>query len=265
MTLPAARSVCSVLISFVFIAYGVPSQGAECDNWQASHPSWLWCDSFETSTTLSARYEDVGSTGLSQSSEDAFDGNRSLRQSYEPGQVNAGWIIKVQDEGFPDHIFIRWYHKFGEGYTRLPPKMARTGYRIRSGSWESIFRVHIWTDETDHTLTADVLARNSSQTDSGWLPLKKSDFNFLEHLQEWVAVELEIQLNSPGEADGLYRVWVDDELKVEALGVDLRGGTQDKINEVMLDGYWNGGSTGDLVRYFDNFVIATSRIGLFEN
>jgi len=261
----ATRAVFSALIVIVFFAYAVPSHAAECDNWQSNHPSWLWCDSFEASTALSERYEDVGSNGLSQSSEDAFDGSRSLRQTYEPGQVSAGWVIKVRDEGFPDHIFFRWYHKFGPDYTRFPPKMARAGYRIRSGDWDSVFRVHIWTDEEDHKLTADVLARNSSQTSSDWLPLKKSDFSFLDYLQEWVAIEVEIQLNSPGKTDGLYRVWINGELSIEALGVDLRGNTEDRINEVMLDGYWNGGSTGNLARYFDNFVIARSRIGLFGN
>ncbi len=29
----------------------------------------------------------------------------------------------------------------------------------------------------------------------------------------------------------------------------------------MLDGYWNGGSPRAQNRYFDNFVVSTSRIG----
>ena len=41
----------------------------------------------------------------------------------------------------------------------------------------------------------------------------------------------------------------------------MRGNTQDKINEVMLDTYWNGGSPKEQSRYYDDFVVATERIG----
>ena len=87
----------------------------------------------------------------------------------------------------------------------------------------------------------------------------------MEHLGEWVAIEIELNLNSPGEADGYYRFWVNDELVIEVQDVDLRGNTTDRTNEVMLDGYWNGGSTGSLVRYFDNFVISSQKIGIYTS
>lgn len=39
----------------------------------------------------------------------------------------------------------------------------------------------------------------------------------------WVAIQQEVKLNTPGQSDGLIRVWVDGELKVESSGLDLRG------------------------------------------
>jgi hypothetical protein len=50
-------------------------------------------------------------------------------------------------------------------------------------------------------------------------------------------------------------------LIVERTGVDLRGKMKNKINEVMLDCYWNGGSPKAQNRYYDNFVISTKKIG----
>ena len=125
---------------------------SECDDWVATHPEWVWCDSFESDTPLGSRYEDVSTKGLAQSTQDAMGGIASLRQTYTPGQVDAGWIIKVKPESYPDHIFFRWHHKYGEGYTTFPPKMARAGYRQRSGSSQAVFMVHSWVEDSFPTL-----------------------------------------------------------------------------------------------------------------
>jgi len=237
----------------------------ECDDWQNQHPEWVWCDDFEATTALDTRYEDVSTNGMGQSTDDAFSGQASLKQSYTSGQVDAGWVIKVQNSGFPDHIFYRYYHKFGPGYTRYPPKMARIGYRVRSGSWQPTFMVHTWLNTSNSEVTLDVLARNSSQANpSGWLPVRNSGVRLSDFPDRWVAVEVEVQLNTPGSTDGIYRLWIDDTLVVEALNVDLRGATSDRINEIMLDTYWNGGADGDRERFYDNFVISTQRIGLAD-
>jgi len=234
--------------------------GAECDNWQTAHPEWLWCDDFEATTTLTQRYEDVSSAGMSVTAATGLSGSKSLTQNYTTGQVEAGWVTKYKPEGFPDHVFYRYYHKFGSGYTKFPPKTSRIGNRNHS-TWSEIFRVHSWLTG-DGKLTADVLAKNSTQTNgTGWLSLATANYSFASHLNEWVALEVEVKANTPGQKDGFYRLWVEDQLVIERLNVDLRGSTSDKINEIMLDCYWNGGAPANLVRYYDNFVISTQRIG----
>jgi hypothetical protein len=232
----------------------------ECDQWQQKHPEWIWCDSFETVDPLRSRYEDVSTNGLSRSTMDAFEGSAALQQAYNIGQVEAGWLIKVKPEGYPQHIFYRWYHKFGPGYTSLPPKMARAGFRDRN-SWQDIFKVHTWIANNAPAL--DVLALQSSH--GPWLPIAHTSFNLLKNLDQWVYFEVEIKLNTVGKSDGLYRMWVNDKLEVERTNVDLRGNTNLPINEVTLDTYWNGGAPTNLVRYYDNFVIATQRIGPLQN
>lgn len=244
---------------------GINASAGECDNWQTAQPNWLWCDDFEASTTLAQRYEDVSTKGMAVTSASGLSASKSLEQVYTPGQVDAGWIIKYKSEGFPDHVFYRFYHKFGAGYTTAyPQKMSRIGYRSHS-TWTEIFRVHTWFGKTTGILTLDVMAKNSTQANSGgYLPVASSGFSFAEHLDEWVAVEVELKLNTPGSKDGLYRLWLNDSLVVERLNVDMRGTTADKINEVMLDTYWNGGSTGNLKRFYDNFVISTQKIGRYN-
>ncbi|MBN2004522.1 MAG: hypothetical protein JXA21_14295 [Anaerolineae bacterium] len=249
------------LAPVLILALAVWGVGAVWD--VAGNPSArIWSDGFEDGEALTAKYEDVSTNGMFVSTADAFTGEHALEQHYDQGQVDAGWVCKVNNAGFPDHIFVRWYHKFEEGFDGFPPKMARVRYRQRSGDWKSTFAVHFWIE--DGEAVADVYAKNSSQANSsGWLPIARSGFFFdaPENAGRWIRLEMEVKLNTPGQADGLYRFWADDELIVERTGVDLRGNTQDKINEVMLDTYWNGGSPKAQSRYYDDFVIATERIG----
>ncbi len=255
-------SIINTSIFLLSMWISAAASGAECDNWQSSHPEWIWCDDFESMQALTTRYEDVSSLGMSQSTEDAYADQSSLKQTYTTGQVDAGWVIKVNDAGFPDHIFYRFYHKFPQGYSVFPPKMSRLGYRQRGSTWQAIFSVQTWL-KSDGELTLDVLAKNSSQANGGgYLGVRNSGLTLAAYLDQWVAIEVEVKLNTPSMSDGVYRMWVDDNLVIEALNVDLRGNTNDKINEVMLDTYWNDGANAPLSRYYDNFVISTQRIGL---
>ncbi len=227
----------------------------------ASQAALLWSDNFENGQPLTAKYEDVGSTGLSVTTAEAFSGAHALQQHYDQGQVDAGWVCKAEKAGFPDHIFVRWYHKFDESFTSFPPKMARLRHRDRT-TWTSTFEVLFWIEKGE--AVADVKAPNSSQANSsGWLPISHSGFFFNApvNVGRWIRFEMEVKLNTPGLADGLYRFWADDTLIVEHTGVDVRGNTQEKINEVMLDSYWNGGSPIAQNRYYDDFAISTARIG----
>jgi hypothetical protein len=257
---------CSLVLSVVtiMITFGLSSTHAgECDNWQANHPDWLWCDGFESGNALTIDYQDVSTNGMTVTTGEAFEGTHSLRQSYTPGQVDAGWICRVSSSGFPDHVFMRWYHKFETGFSGFPPKMARIRYRLRSGDWSSPYAVHCWL-ETDGVLALDVSATNSTQANNvGWLPIARTSFSFADakNIGRWICFEMEMKLNTPGAADGLYRLWADDSLIAQRTGVDLRGSLTNKINEMMLDCYWNGGSPRAQNRYYDNLVIAAARIG----
>jgi hypothetical protein len=244
-------------------SFGIAFAG-EADNWRENHPDWLWCDDFESSdTSLSHRYQDVSASGLSIVKHDAFDGTQCLQQHYIQGQVDAGWIIRGSDS-FPDHLFMRWYHRFESGFQGYPPKMARVRYRNRT-TWISTFQVHCWT-ETDGVVALDVAASNSTQANSaGWLSIARSNFTFAQpgNIGRWTCFEMEVLLNTPGKTDGLYRLWADDTLLEERTNVDLRGNTSEKLNEAVLDCYWNGGSPKAQNRYYDNFVISTKKIGRY--
>ncbi len=239
---------------------------SECENWQQDHPDWLWCDDFESGAGLNDNYQDVSTNGMSVTTDDAFEGTHSLCQQYTPGQVDAGWISRIDNDGYPDHVFMRWYHKFESNFEGFPPKMARIRYRHHTGDWKTIFAIHCWLENDGH-LAADVYAENSSQANSsGWLPIAISPFTFAEpgNVDRWICFEMEVLVNTSGNTDGAYRFWANDTLIVERENVDLKGNTSDNINEFMLDCYWNDGSPKEQNRYYDNLVISTQKIGLYS-
>ena len=51
----------------------------------------------------------------------------------------------------------------------------------------------------------------------------------------WVSVEQEVQLNTPGKADGLIRVWIDGTMRVQNAKLDLRGSDQFALSGVVSD------------------------------
>ncbi len=51
----------------------------------------------------------------------------------------------------------------------------------------------------------------------------------------WMRVQQEVVLNTPGEANGIVRLWTDGELQAEDKGVDLRKDMTDGINGVLID------------------------------
>ena len=244
----------------------------ECLDWRNMHPEWIWCDSFETGS-IASDYDDVSTNNFGVVDEEAFDGRYSLRQHYDVGQVNAGWIswfycdaLGQNHGGCHDDIYMRWYHKFEDGFGGAPPKMARI--RSLGPGWDKRFAVHFWLGGApDYEIAADVYAPYSSQANSaGWLPLARSDFHYSEpeNIGRWVCLEMRVKKNTPGSSDGAYQFWADNSMIVNRQNVDLVGSTSYNFNEAMLDCYWNGGSPEAQNRYYDNLVISTQRIGCME-
>ncbi|HSH49699.1 MAG TPA: hypothetical protein VK991_14070 [Halomonas sp.] len=61
--------------------------------------------------------------------------------------------------------------------------------------------------------------------------------------EEWVDIELEARLNTPGEADGVTRVWVDGELVLERRDIIYRSTPALHVDGLMFSTFFGG--TGD--------------------
>ncbi|MEQ1576456.1 MAG: polysaccharide lyase [Hyphomicrobium sp.] len=70
-------------------------------------------------------------------------------------------------------------------------------------------------------------------------PLGTGSFNFRR--ERWVSIEQETVLNTPGSADGVARLWVDGDLKIENTGVVWRQDATLALSGIVYD-VWYGGA-----------------------
>jgi hypothetical protein len=243
--------------------------------------STVVCEDFERPDK--SKWSDYKNNALYVENDMALSGKQSLRQYYEQDQSVAGWLgwhfgdhpeggIR-SDEHFED-IYFRFYNRFQKNWPdQFPPKFARLGSRYAG---EGL--MHAWQEQllisgrrpggTPISSPISSLAEPAGTRHMGdgnlrWLDRQELDARFVERKGEWVAIEMRVKLNTPGQSDGRITYWMNGDVVLDREGLNLRGAyTTTTINVAMLEGYWNGGAPRDgLKRWFDNVVIATEPIG----
>ena len=129
-------------LCLLFAAHVSRAFAAECHNWPAVHPEWIFCDDFENDLPLvgSGRYFEYGSDeGDFVLREGAgTNGSRGMRVLWQPDEVGAGglklgfgrnpsgYINKGirPDEDFRE-IYYRMYLKMQVGWQGNPAKLSR--------------------------------------------------------------------------------------------------------------------------------------------
>jgi len=206
-----------------------------------------------------------------------------MRARFEKGQVTVG-TLKVMfgrkafghrglrpDETFRE-IYWRVYVKHEAGWIGNPAKLGRTTC-LATPDWAQGFIAHVW-GGADNCLCIDPA---TGIRDNRLVTSKYNDFEHLKWLGckngktpifstgesgRWVCVESHVKLNTPGQQDGIFELWVDGKLEAAHTALDWHGSWQDyAINAVFLENYWNEGSIKQQSRWFDNFVISTQPVG----
>jgi hypothetical protein len=182
-------------------------------------------------------------------------------------------VMVRSGESFDD-VYWRIYvlHQYGwQG--GAPAKMSRATSLV-SSNWSQAMIAHVW-GSGDDLLTLDPASgvegssvKTTKYNDFAnlkWLgnsPAAEFRISSTEESGWWVCVEARARLNTPGQKDGLFQLWIDGKLASERLSLDWRGTyTARGINAVFLEAYWNSGSPVTQYRWYDNFVVSTERIG----
>lgn len=80
--------------------------------------------------------------------------------------------------------------------------------------------------------------------------------------ETWTCLEMMMELNTPGQADGSMAFWVDDALGHEADGLAWRDVPELQLNRAMLEHYIAAGDTDHPNQiWFDDVIVSAERIG----
>jgi hypothetical protein len=256
----------------------------------APKPQWIWCDDFETNR-LNGYFElptDNGS--LARLASVGRGGSFGIRSRFAAGQVSAGSLklafgrtphpyFKPVDAGTADYreIYWRFYLRNadnwvgGGGY-----KLARATV-FATADWAQAMFAHVWSgsgsnrdylvlDPASGTDEAGIV-RTTTYNDfpnMRWLGPTRGVTPLFDaaHVGEWYCIETRVKLNTAGEANGVFQLWIDGELESSRMDLNWLGSYSEYgINAIFLENYWNDGSPAAQERYFDDFVVSTAPVG----
>src|SRR5579871_271831 len=247
--------------------------------------SVLFFDDFDQPDAPGARYFEYDRAGGSflRSAGDGVGGQgAAMKCQFEKGQVAAGSLkvlfgknpfgkgIRPQ-ETFRE-IYWRVYVRHEPGWQGNPAKLGRATC-LAGSDWSQGFIAHVWGGKGD-VLCIDpatgirdgrkVTDRYNDFAHLHWLGLRQAQTPLFssEESGRWVCVESHIKLNTPGQKDGVFELWLDGKREAARNDLDWHGVWNDyAINAVFLENYWNEGASRREARWFDDFVISTQPIG----
>jgi len=270
---------------------------------------WLFWDDFEQDQ-LDQYFEYNNPNLFYRSTGVGLGNSIGMKADYAKGATEAGNLMlgfgRTEDPyeapvaAFGEdlsEVYTRFYVKYDEDWEGGGgAKMSRI--TSLHPEWSQSFIGHVWSDGPDNRYLAldpasgiDVVyQRGESMYNTGgdnkslvtngyndfgnlkWLGAQDSTIPMFgaEDVGQWYAVEYRVKMNTPGKSDGIFQLWVNDELAADIQNLNWIGEydvTADDafgINALFLENYWNDGSPKAQSRYFDNLVVSRSKIGMAE-
>jgi hypothetical protein len=291
------KSILKIInISVAIILCQLASSSAnECQNWQVSHPDYIFCDDFEDGTALvrSGRYFEYDNNGGDFVIGDGvgYDGSKGMRVRWQQGETEAGYLhlafgrnpgsgMSNGVRGSEDfrEVYYRMYLRLQSGWSGYPAKLSRATV-IAGSDWRQAMIAHLWTNDKAY------LAIDPASCVSGGTVecVGYNDFSHLQwlgavdgttplfdgqasHNDKWHCIEAHVKLNDSGQSNGVQEFWIDGQLEARREGLNFVGSyTAYGINGIFFENHWNAGSPKQQERYFDNIVVSTQRIGCLDN
>ncbi len=244
MDIEAKRLTIFIFLISVTSILSISSHAYECDNWQAKHPDWLWCDDFESSSTsdYDGGWRDyITYVDKQASSDDVYSGNRAIQATITPGVNSAAGIYKYFT-GQDGSVFARWYAKFDQDYddqghehfvtlqgldTSKPCGCSGCCANTRPIG-DDRFLTGLEFDDKGTYLESRLYSyfynqRNPSSAYrccpkplSTWAQDYRPAVPVTVDKGSWHSMELEIHPNTPGSDDGYVAYWIDGVLAMNA-------------------------------------------------
>ena len=266
------------------------SLAGECER---ARPEWIWCDDFETDRLRRYfEYDDAKGRFVREVGA-GNDGSTAMKSTYTTApQQSAGSLhlafgrtpqpyFKPVDAGTANYreifwrIFVRYPSDWQGGGAE---KLSRATSFVSSSSWAQAMIAHVWSGG-DAPYSDYLYIDPASGTDASGT-IRTTTYNDFSNLRwlgavkgttpvfsasmrgAWHCVEAHARLNTAGQSNGIFELWVDGKLNASKTGINWVGVySAYGINAVFIENFWNRGAPVEEARYLDNFVVSTARIG----
>ncbi|MGQ0702379.1 MAG: hypothetical protein ACT4PM_04510 [Gemmatimonadales bacterium] len=252
-------------------------------------PAWIWCDDFEQDH-LSTYFEyDNDGGDFARAAGVGTNGSTGMRGRWQAGEVGAGALrlafgrtpssyLRPVDAGTSNYreIYWRMYVRNQSGWTGGGGDKLSRAIVFVAINWSEAVSAHVWSGGSgSNYLTIDP----ASGTDEAG-NLRSTGYNDFTNWRwlggaqgqtpifsaaavgQWYCVESHVRLNTAGQSDGVFELWINDALEAQRTGLNWVGGySAYGINSVFFENYWNNGSPVAQERYFDDIVVSTQRVG----
>jgi Polysaccharide lyase 14 len=254
-------------------------------------PGWIWCEDFEID-----RSSDYFEGSANRQAGTGVNGSKAGAFTFASNSSSAGGIkiafgrtpssyFRAVDNGSSDYRDIYW-----RMFIYLPDDWVGNGADKLSratifadANWSQAMIAHVWSGGDPGSQAEFLLLDPASGTDLAgnllttkyndfsnirWLGIKSSKFPVFaqQNFGKWHCVEAHVKLNDPGQSNGIFQLYINNNLETEHDALNWVGNyTAYGINAVLFENYWNAGSPVTQTRYFDNLLISTQRIGCGGN
>ncbi len=208
----------------------------------------------------------MGLKGVTISPEKTHSGKQAMKANFRYNEEHNETFRVVDSK----HIFVRFYDYYADGFDF--PAGMKIG-RISSfnaatqlNNYDIILQARA-TGSSNRCGTTDstslAISFNGGPVDWGM-----AEGNFVFQRGRWYNIQAEVKLNTPGRSDGEVRVWVDEKLIAQKIGINITGSGSAAINRVLYGGWYSDSAGGnpcpnpaqDSIRYIDDVAISNSRI-----
>ncbi len=199
----------------------------------------------------------------------AHTGDKSLKIVFTKNEQYGGATRVVNTR----HIFTRYYDYYAEGFDFAAGMKVHRISGFNSAKGLNDFDIIVYSAASHSNFNYCGISEPSFMRitfNGGPIDWGGAENSMRFQRGKWYLVETEVKLNDPGKANGLVRMWVDNKLFAEKIGINIVGNQVTQINRVLFGGWYSNSHAGKnpcvdpavpSIRYIDDMAIGASRIG----
>ena len=224
----------------------------------------LVSEDFETETSAPSGWDGPSNpSAMYVSGERPYNGARSLELAYGEGATGVGYAYKHFAK--QERVYVRWFQRWSANYVWAP--WSTSLIALRPSSSYPHFYPLLGGSGTSFVVQAQVLADRQWGSENLFQNVGEP---FVAEPERWFCFEVMVQLNTPGQTDGVLAAWIDDQPKLLYEGRAFRGVSAGdpspagaRLSQLLVLGQYGGPTVVPHAQtsWQDDFIVSPQRIG----